>query len=574
MKRPAGYAPAFLAGFRRRLPLVATLVLTAVLVGGCGGGSSNSGSTSSGGRGGTLTVVSTGPPDSIDPALAYSNLAWGFLNATNDGLVAFRKTSGEAGTQIVPDLSTNVPTPTSGGKVYTFHLRNGVTYSNGAPVRASDFRNAIQRLFKAQSPSPYFSDIVGASACAAKPATCNLSQGIVTDDSTGEISIHLTQPNGELLDQLALPFADLVPPSVPNKDVGVHAAPATGPYMIQSYVPNVSLTLVRNPHFTVWSTAAQPAGYPSKIVYKFDVNAESEVNEVLSGQADWAYDNPPADRLGDLATNHAKLMHFEPNSTTWWFFLNTLQPPFNNLQARQAFNYAVDRGAVVKLFGGSGVASPTCQLLSPLIVGYKAYCPYTSGSTSSGKWSAPDMSKAKQLVAASGTKGDPVSVYTETDEPARSVGIYIQSVLQSLGYKPTLKPLSTSVYYNVAPNSATKANTGWFEWIPDYPSPGQAFIVPTFSCASRRLNSSANLNASQYCNPALDKKIAQALSVETSQGVQASAPMWTAIDHTLTDQAALLPLVNAKRIILLSDRVKNLVYSPAFFPLISQFQVQ
>ena len=83
---------------------------------------------------------------------------------------------------------------------------------------------------------------------------------------------------------------------------------------------------------------------------------------------------------------------------------NVNEPPFNNLKARQGVNYATDRAALVKIAGGPKLAVPTCQVLPPNFPGYEPYCPYTK-NPGSGKWTAPDLAKAKQLIDASGTKG-------------------------------------------------------------------------------------------------------------------------------------------------------------------------
>jgi peptide/nickel transport system substrate-binding protein len=67
---------------------------------------------------------------------------------TNDGLVAFDYASGVQGTQLVPDLAVSLPTPTDGGRTYAFRLRPGIRYSNGRPVKASDFRSSFERTFE------------------------------------------------------------------------------------------------------------------------------------------------------------------------------------------------------------------------------------------------------------------------------------------------------------------------------------------------------------------------------------------------------------------------------------------
>src|SRR6266511_1701775 len=92
-------------------------------------------------RGGTLRFVASLDGDPIDPAKAYGGTAWNLLSITNDGLVSFKRAGGGAGTQLVPDLATSVPSPTAGGRTYTFHLRKGIRFSNGASLKASDVRS-------------------------------------------------------------------------------------------------------------------------------------------------------------------------------------------------------------------------------------------------------------------------------------------------------------------------------------------------------------------------------------------------------------------------------------------------
>jgi len=96
-------------------------------------------------RGGTLTFRMNRSPDSIDTAIAYDSTSWPILRMTSDGLVAFDQASGLQGTQLVPDLAVSLPTPTDGGKTYTFRLRPNIRYSSGRPLNASDFRSTLER---------------------------------------------------------------------------------------------------------------------------------------------------------------------------------------------------------------------------------------------------------------------------------------------------------------------------------------------------------------------------------------------------------------------------------------------
>ena len=65
---------------------------------------------------------------------------------------------------------------------------------------------------------------------------------------------------------------------------------------------------------------------------------------------------------------------------------------------RRALNLAIDRRAIVRLYGGSSLATPTCQVLPPGVVGYRRYCPYTDGVNAAGVWRGPDLARARRIL--------------------------------------------------------------------------------------------------------------------------------------------------------------------------------
>ena len=161
-----------------------------------------------------------GDPPNFDPGYAYTNDLWRVLIMTSDGLVGYRRTGGIAGAALVPDLAVSLPVPTDHGLTYTFRIRSGIRYSNGAIVRASDFRRGLQRAFKLaqfgfHGPVQYFTSLVGGNECFRRPRACDLSLGIVPDDATNTLTFHLVTPDPDLLYQLALPAADPVPAGTP-----------------------------------------------------------------------------------------------------------------------------------------------------------------------------------------------------------------------------------------------------------------------------------------------------------------------------------------------------------------------
>jgi peptide/nickel transport system substrate-binding protein len=141
---------------------------------------------------------------------------WQMLGVTNDGLVGYRRTGGPAGDTLVPDLAIALPGPVNGGTTYTFHLRPGIRYSNGTPVRPEDFRRAIARGFAINAgPAAYYTGIIGAAQCTRAPAHCDLARGIVTNDQADTVTFHLTAPDPEFLYKLAFPSPTQSPLALP-----------------------------------------------------------------------------------------------------------------------------------------------------------------------------------------------------------------------------------------------------------------------------------------------------------------------------------------------------------------------
>jgi peptide/nickel transport system substrate-binding protein len=515
-------------------------------------------------RGGTLKVRMNRDVDSIDTAVAYDSTSWTILRMTGDGLVAFNQAGGLAGTQLVPDVAVSLPTPTNGGRTYTFQLR-AIRYSNGKPVRASDFRSTLERDFKLGTPVPlYYDGIVGAARCMESTKRCDLSHGIVADDTAKTVTFHLSAPDPEFLYKLALPFAYVVPAGTPARPAGTHPLPATGPYVIASYRRKHVLTLRRNPYFQEWSQAAQPDGYPNEIVVEIGGTADRAVNAVIRGKAD-AFstaqsETPPSEsRLAALKTRYASQVHTNAQPATVYLFLNTRLAPFDRLDVRRALNYAADRAAAVNAVGGPDVAQATCQVLPPHFPGYRPYCPYTAGTTTQGRWTAPDLDKARALIADSGTRGMKITVWSWADLPG--LGPYMVKLLRSLGYRASLKVRSAPRYWEVTSDSRTKAQIGTGEWISDY-SAASGFFNPVLTCASFRPNDPGNSNVAEFCDPRIDRQIEQALTEQTTNP-DAARGLWERIDRQTVDQAPWVPLVNPKVVDVLSKRVGNYQYSPA-----------
>ena len=521
-------------------------------------------------RGGTLRIVGSATlHPSIEPT-EYFLATWQVMIMTNDGLVAFKRVGGAAGAAIVPDLATALPSPTDGGRTYTFQLRRGLRYSNGVPVRASDVLRALQRGYQVESADTrgtpaipdYYDVIRGGAACRKQwPKPCDLGAGIVADDTTGTVVFHLTKPDAEFLDKLALPFADAIPPGVPDSTVVTHPIPATGAYMVSSYSATSGMTLVRNPRFREWSAAAQPDGFPDRIEYRWGLSPAEQTRAVRENRADWMNGNPPNAEVPILTTQFAGRVHPFQSKQTFYLALNTAMAPFDDIRVRKAVQYAIDRKTVLDLYGGPERGRITCQFLPPNFPGYVPYCPYTVDANPSGQWSAPDLSRAKALVAASGTAGQRVEVW---EAPyASEWGTYVVGLLRRLGYRAVLRN-EPNRYFSIAYPPGPGVQAALDGWILDYPSASN--FLSLFRCGNSQ-------SLTRLCDPTVDREIRQAEHAETTDPQRAGA-LWAAIDRRAVDLAIQVDLVNPSGMDFVSERVGNYQNNPQWGILLDQLWVR
>ncbi|MGN6558716.1 MAG: ABC transporter substrate-binding protein [Solirubrobacterales bacterium] len=476
-----------------RRQVVAAVVAVVVTVGlsACGG------SGDEGKEGGVLRATFGSFPDYLDPALSHSEEGWTAIYDTYVPLLTYRHADGKAGSEVIPGLARSLPQVSDGGKTYALRLRGGLRYSNGDPVKASDFTRAVERVFLLNSSgSPFYADIVGAENFA-KTKHGGI-RGIVTDDRTGEITIHLERPRGTFAQELALPFVAPVPPGTPNEDLSADPPPATGPYEIVSSKPGRSWSYARNPFWANANAKAMPqlpSGHVNRIEVTVLRNPSTQVNDVETGRSDWMENPPPADSYARVKDKYeGTQFRVEPTESTYFFWMNTTQPPFDDVRIRQAVNYALDPRALERIYAGQLVG--TQQILPPGMPGYEHYVLYPHS-----------LSKAKKLVAEANPADREITVWTDNERQQEEAGTYYASVLEELGFDVKLKVLNADNYYSVVGNASTPdLDTGWASWFQDYPHPND-FFQPMLSEESIFPTNTSNLP--RIAVPKLSAKIAE-----------------------------------------------------------------
>ena len=503
------------------------LVTSALAISACGDDDDDDGgSASSGEGGGELVVASTGL-DNADPTLYQTVQANQVFQLVYTPLVTYNHEEGEGGTEIIPGLAEAVPEPTNGGKTYEFTLRKGIVYSDGTPVKASDFENTMKRLLKLGSVwSSFYSGIVGASEFQEKGDFSADIEGIVTDDKTGKITINLVEPDTKVLFALAEPYTSPTPAAKsPGKSLK-QPPPGVGPYVLDIVDFTRKYVLTKNPKFDI---PGIPKGNFDKITVNVSDSVTKMTQDVINGEADFMTEDPTGDQLPEVRSKYPDRYSEAPNPpNTYYFFLNHRIPPFDKLEARQAVNYALDSNALVRVFGGR--LTPGCTFLPPDLIGYKDYeCAYGDPD---GK---PDLEKAKQLVKDSGYEGEKVTVWTNNKDPRPAIADYYRDVLNQIGFEADVKTLDQQVYFEQVGLARTKAQTGFTDWYQDYPHPGD-FIDVLLSSDS--LKTEVTNNQGFVSDPELDKKLDEL----RSKPPEDVADEWAALDeYVVNDQAHVAP---------------------------------
>jgi len=519
------------------------------------------GSSGGSGEGGTLTGTYNSFPDALDPGLAFSLEAATALHDTYIPLLTYAPESGKAGTELIPGLAKALPKIDDGGRRYALRLRPGLKYSDGSPVRASDFRFAVERLFRLNSPgSSFYTGIVGAEEFA-RTKKGGIA-GIETDDASGRIVIRLTAPSGTFSYVLGLPFATPLPPSTPEEDQTRTPPPATGQYMITAVKPGRSWEYRRNPY---WAKANGPAlpqlpdGHVDRISFEVRTNPISQLEEVERGKVDWMKNPPPVERYPEVKRRYeGTQFREEPTVSIYYFWMNTQQPPFDDVRVRRAVNYAIDPVALERIYAGT--LKRAQQVLPAQMPGYRKLELYPH-----------DIARAKRLVEQADPRDREVTVWSNNLTPNDEAGAYYQQVLDEIGLDAELKTVDAANYFTVTSNASTPdLDTGWANWFLEYPHPGD-FFRPQLSSAS--ILPAGNTNWARFSDPQVDAKIAR---LERQQLGPRQEDEYAALDREVMEQAPWAPFGTLTLGTFVSDSVNldNLVVSPIYGQDLASFELE
>ena len=214
--------------------------------------------------------------------------------------------------------------------------------------------------------------------------------------------------------------------------------------------------------------------------------------------------------------------------------------------------------------------SPVCQVLPPGFPGHQPFCLYTANPGET--WSAPDIEKAKQLVQESGTAGQEVTVISEDSAVSKAVGTYLQSVLNEIGYKASVKPISSNIQFTYIQNTNNNVQISVTQWYQDYPAASD-FLNVLFGCDSFHPGSDSSVNIAGFCDKGIDAKMDEALKLAVTDQAAADK-MWAEIDRAVMEKAPAVPLFTPKRVDFVSKRVGNYMFNAQYYWVVTQSWVK
>jgi peptide/nickel transport system substrate-binding protein len=535
---------------RRALALLVA-ALSVVVIAACGddddsGGGDSGGESGGAKKGGSVTISQTSQPDYLDPALMYTVNAIEPAWLVYTPLITYKRVDGPEGADMIPGLAEDMPEVSQDGLTYKLKLRKGLKYSDGSPVKASDFEHTIKRVLNLESGgSAFYLVIDGAQEYVDAAEPEGDISGITTDDKTGDITIKLTEPDGSFNNVLAMWFAGLVPGDTPFENLTEDPPPGVGPYVFTESVPNRQFVMEKSKEYDKNPIPGVPPGNLDTITTKIVKSAQRQTQDVISGELDYMQDPPPADLKPEVKAKYADRYTEYVTASTYYMFMNTRVPPFDKKEVREAVNYGLDKPALARIFAGE--VAPGCSFLPPGMPGFSESldvedCPWGNPNE------PPDLEKARQMIKDAGVDGTEVTVYGNNDDPTDKVTEAYADQLTKMGFEAKPKILDGGVYFQTIGNAKTKAQTGFANWFQDFPHPKNfMFLVD-----GKSIQPTNNQNFGNVDDPEITKGIAE---LNQQPDVAEVADQWEDLNTKLVERGWIAPYGHRKLSTFLSERM-------------------
>ena len=451
--------------------------------------------------------------------------------------------------ELVPDLATDTGTPVDGGKSWSFTLRDGITWEDGAPITCADVKYGISRTFATDiiTDGPSFAitllDIPteddGTSAYKGPYSGEGqdlYDQAVTCSDDDKTITFNLANPAGDFNYTLTLLSFSPVREDADTGEKYTLNPLSNGPYKIQENTPGSKLVLVRNEN---WDPASDPIrgekAYPDTVQVNFGLTgsvitqrliADSGDDQMALGMGDNVDPAQLAAVFNDPNLENRRLDDYDPYVR--YVAINTELVP--NVKHRQAIAAAFPRADMLTIAGGTFAGDLADGVIKPnLAIDY----------AESGMWTdlfgqaIPDNGDpefAKQLIADSGEEMPALTYdYAKTEVNDKSASAIV-TALEKAGIKVNPNPIDPGGYYGIVLDPAKQGHLSTAGWGPDWLN-ASTVIPPLFT-------PSGGFPLSRYDNPEFTKKVEEALLI-ADRAEQGKA--WAELNKEAMAEALVVP---------------------------------
>lgn len=526
-------------------------------------------------RGGTIVFDDSGAPDSLDGGNVYYAWSLNFNRLEETPLTTYPSCPGKCGLGLAPGLATNIGTVSKDGLTWTYHLKPGITYSNGQPVTSQDVKYAVERTYDrsvlANGPS-YFQVLLADPTYPGpfKDRAKNL-MGLtsVTTPDSHTIEFHLQKPFPDFPFVVAFPQTAPVPPAADSGPNGganyqLHVL-STGPYVLQSYQLNKQAVFVDNPKWNPsWDPQAKQLA--SKIILNMNVNPADIDSRLLHGdiQVDATGTGVQAAARAQILSSASLKAHADNPLTgfLWFIYINTKVAPLTNVHCRRAVEYAANKVDLQTAYGGPVAGGDIASTVTlPITIGHQKFDLYEATTKPTG-----DVAKAKaELQACGQPNGFTTGVAYRSDRPKEQAGAQaLQQALARVGIKLRLTGYASGSYFSSfagVPKFVHQHDLGldFGGWAADWPN-GYGFMDAISN--GNAIPSSGNANIEELNDQAVNNLFTDSNNPSLTTGARNA--IWTKIDHQIMEDAGILPEVYAKSLLYRAPQLTNVYVQPYY----------
>jgi ABC-type transport system substrate-binding protein len=483
--------------------------------------------------GGTLKSVLFATIDKLDPQVAISFQEWFLVTLfTHNGLMKY-----DMDDQLKPDLAESYEMNEDGTE-FTFKLNKGRKFSNGREMVAADVKYSLSRTANPKVGSwgqMMTANIVGAPEVIAGDAE-EISGIEIVDDYT--VKFHLIEPQSTFVMFLAASPQFINPKEEVEKwgdEYPMHAV-GTGPYMIKEWEAGSKLVLEKNPYY--YELPERP--YVDQFEFIMNIDEQTTLLQIEAGEADMTADLMPSSVVQQVINdpNWQPYIYTRAGFSPMFTWMNSENPPFDNLKVRQAVLYAIDHEKLRKIM--TGVGTPTFGLYAgPQAPGFDPnFDPYPY-----------NPEKAKQLLAEAGFPDGFETKYYWHDEVASWTifPVPVQQMLADVGIKAELIKVSVPAKNEMAANKEMPMFIGgWGPAIVD----SAEWYTSIFLCSMK----DQPTGYPSYCNPKIDEMFSE---TQQTFDMEKRAEIFREMEDILMADAPMIPLMNMSYFVLVNPRVKN-----------------